>query len=196
MSQITLSKLESFNTLTSLRRIDKSQGTVSFEPIRFRNNWYNVDMDVYLEKYDYNLQRPFVWTLLQQQELIWSIFMGRPIPPFVFIHHASSRMNDNEPVTMQIIDGKQRLTTIFRYMDNEFPIIVDGEEVFFKDLDKGAQNRINFFYMHAKVYYSYKENPITDDEKIIIFNHYNFARTPQEEEHKNKLQSFLDVSTK
>ena len=195
MSQITLSKLESFNTLTSLRRIAKSQETVSFEPIHFRK-WYNVDMNIYLEKYDYNLQRPFVWTLHQQQELIWSIFMGRPIPPFVFIHHTSSRMNDNESVTMQIIDGKQRLTTIFRYMDNEFPIIVDGEEVFFKDLDKGAQDRINFCNMHVQVYYSYKENPITDDEKIIIFNHYNFAVTPQEEEHKNKLHSFLDVSTK
>ena len=195
MSQITLSKLESFNTLTFLRRIAKSQGTVSFEPIHFRK-WYNVDMNIYLEKYDYNLQRPFVWTLLQQQEFIWSIFMGRTIPPFVFIHHTSSRMNDNESVTMQIIDGKQRLTTIFRYMDNEFPIIVDGEEVFFKDLDKRAQHRIDFFDMRAQIYYSYKENPITDDEKIIIFNHYNFAGTPQEEEHKNKLHSFLDVSTK
>ena len=195
MSQITLSKLESFNTLTSLRRIAKSQETVSFEPIHFRK-WYNVDMNIYLEKYDYNLQRPFVWTLHQQQELIWSIFMGRPIPPFVFIHHANSRMDDNESAIIQIIDGKQRLTTIFRYMDNEFPIIVDGEEVFFKDLDKRAQHRIDFFDMRAQIYYSYKENPITDDEKIIIFNHYNFAGTPQEEEHKNKLHSFLDVSTK
>lgn len=189
MSQITLSKLESFNTLTSLRRIDKSQGTVSFEPIRFRN-WYNVDMDVYLEKYDYNLQRPFVWTLLQQQELIWSIFMGRPIPPFVFIQHAE----DNSAlgaVTMMVIDGKQRLTTIFRYMDNEFPIIVDEQEVYFKDLDSMAQHRINFYDIRAQIYYSYKEDPITDDEKIIIFNHYNFAGTPQEEEHKNKLQGFI-----
>ena len=194
MTQITLSKLESFNTLKSLRRI-KSQRAF-FEPIRLRSNWYNVDMDIYLKKYDYNLQRPFVWTLHQQQELIWSIFMGRPIPPFVFIHHASSRMDDNESAIIQIIDGKQRLTTIFRYMDNKFPIIVDGEEVFFKDLDKGAQDRINFCNMHVQVYYSYKENPITDDEKIIIFNHYNFAVTPQEEEHKNKLHSFLDVSTK
>ena len=194
MSQITLSKLESFNTLTSLRRIGKSQGTVTFEPMRFRK-WYNVDIDVYLKKYDYNLQRPFVWTLLQQQELIWSIFMGRPIPPFVFIQH-----NEDDSalgaVTMMVIDGKQRLTTIFRFMDNEFPIIVDGEEVFFKDLDKMAQHRINFFDMRAQIYYSYKGNPITDDEKIVIFNHYNFAGTPQEEEHKNRLRSFLDVSSK
>lgn len=195
MAQITLSKLESFNTLKSLRRINSKNGF--FEPIRLRSNWYNnVDMDIYLEKYDYNLQRPFVWTLLQQQELIWSIFIGRPIPPFVFIHHVRSRMNDNESAIIQVIDGKQRLTTIFRYMDNKFPIIVDGEEVFFKDLDKRAQNRINFRSMPVEVYDSYKEHPITDDEKIIIFNHYNFAVTPQEEEHKNKLNSFLNVSTK
>ena len=187
--QITLKKLESYNTLNSLRRIDKSQDAVSFEPIRLRK-WYTIDTDVRLEKYGYNLQRPYVWTLLQQQELIWSIFMGRPVPPFVFIQHAE----DNSAlgaVTMMVIDGKQRLTTIFRYMDNEFPIIVDGKEVYFKDLDAMAQHRINFYDIRAQIYYSYKEDPITDDEKIIIFNHYNFAGTSQEEEHKNKLQSFI-----
>ena len=189
MEQITLKKLESYNTLNSLRRIDKSQEACSFEPIRLRK-WYTIDTDVRLEKYGYNLQRPYVWTILQQQELIWSIFMGRPVPPFVFIQHAE----DNSAlgaVTMMVIDGKQRLTTIFRYMDNEFPIIVDGQEVYFKDLDSMAQHRINFYDIRAQIYYSYKEDPITDDEKIIIFNHYNFAGTPQEEEHKNKLRGFI-----
>lgn len=28
--------------------------------------------------------------------------------------------------------------------------------------------------------------------KIILFNYYNFAGTPQTEEHKNKLQSLLN----
>lgn len=194
MKQITLKKLESYNTLTSLRRIDKSQSAVSFDPVHFRK-WYTVDTDIRLEKYGYNLQRPFVWTLLQQQELIWSVFMGRPIPPFVFIQHSDDRFG-MEHITMQVIDGKQRLTSIFRYMDNEFPIIVDREEVFFKDLDKMAQHRINFFDLRAQIYYSYKNDPITDDEKIVIFNHYNFAGTPQEEEHKNRLQGFLDNSGK
>ena len=94
--------------------------------------------------------------------------------------------------TMMVIDGKQRLTTIFRFIDNEFPIIVDGEEVYFKDLDTMAQNRLNSYSINVQIYYSYSDDPITDDEKIIIFNHYNFAGTPQEEEHKNKLYGFLN----
>ena len=84
MKQITLKKLESYNTINSLRRISKSQTAVSFD-IRHLRKYYTIDTDVRLEKYGYNLQRPYVWTLLQQQELIWSIYMGRPVPPFVFI---------------------------------------------------------------------------------------------------------------
>jgi hypothetical protein len=59
-----------------------------------------------------------------------------------------------------------------------------------------AQFRIANFDIRAQIYYSYENDPITDDEKIVIFNHYNFAGTPQEEEHKNRLYSFLAVSTK
>jgi len=192
MEPITLKKLESYNKLSFLKRIGKSQNAVSYNPRHFRK-WYTVDTDVYLEKYGCNLQRPYVWTLIQQQELIWSIFMDRPVPPFVFIQHSDDHMNHT---TMMVIDGKQRLTTIFRYMDNEFPIIVDGEEVFYRDMDKMAQFRIANFDIRAQIYYSYENDPITDDEKIIIFNHYNFAGTPQEKEHQEKLQGFIDASTK
>ena len=187
---ITLRKLESFNTLNSLRRIDKSQQPVSFDPKRLRQ-WYTLDFDVYLKKYDYNLQRPFVWTLLQQQELIWSIFMGRPIPPMVFIQHNVERISSTND-KMLIIDGKQRLTAIYNYIDNKFPIIVDGEEVLYNDLDQKARYRINSFDLRVQLYYSYEgKDEITDDEKIIIFNHYNFAGTPQEEAHKKKLLGFI-----
>lgn len=190
MKQITLKKLEGFNTIASLRRIDKSQQPLSFEPRHLRQ-WYKLDFDVFLKKYDYNLQRPFVWTILQQQELIWSIFMDRPIPPFVFIKHNSEDASISGYTTMLVIDGKQRLTAIFNYLDNKFPIFVDGKEIYFKDLDSMAQFRILGYDLRVQLYYSYASDPITDDEKIIIFNHYNFAGTPQEESHKNKLQSFL-----
>lgn len=190
MKQITLKKLESYNTINSLRRISKSQTAVSFD-IRHLRKYYTIDTDVRLEKYGYNLQRPYVWTLLQQQELIWSIFMERPVPPFVFIQHSNEKDLLGQ-TTMMVIDGKQRLTTIFRFIDNEFPIIVDGEDVYFKDLDTVAQNRLNSYSINVQIYYSYSNDPITDDEKIIIFNHYNFAGTPQEESHKNKLQELLN----
>ena len=35
---------------------------------------------------------------------------------------------------MEVIDGKQRLTTVFDFINNKFSIIVDGNEVYFKDL--------------------------------------------------------------
>ena len=45
--------------------------------------------------------------------------------------------------------------------------------------------------MTATVYYSYWDCEVNDDMKIILFNYYNFAGTPQTEEHKNKLQSLI-----
>ena len=117
--------------------------------------------------------------------------MDRPIPPLVFIKHNSSDDSISGDVTMMVIDGKQRLTAIFNYIGNKFPIFVEGKEIYFKDLDSMAQFRILGYDLRVQLYYSYANDPITDDEKIIIFNHYNFAGTPQEESHKNKIQSFL-----
>ena len=84
--------------------------------------------------------------------------------------------------------------TIQKFIRNEFPIIVDGKEVYFEDFDPDLKHffemRVN--YMTAVVYYSYPDIPVTDDMKIWLFNFYNFSGTPQTEEHKNKLQSLLN----
>lgn len=43
----------------------------------------------------------------------------------------------------------------------------------------------------ANVYYSYPDCKVTDEMLVILFNFYNFAGTPQAENHKEKLQSLL-----
>lgn len=148
-----------------------------------------MDFDVYLPKYKMNLQRPYVWNLQQQQELIWSILYERAIPPIVIISHE----NEDGSHTFQVIDGKQRLMTIKRFMENRFPIVFNGSEVYYKDLDSYAVHLLNnrsSFLMEC--WYSYYDSPITDDEKIIIFNYYNFAGTPQEVSHKQTLQNIVN----
>ena len=93
-----------------------------------------------------------------------------------------------------IIDGKQRLTTIHKFMNNEFPVEIGSEKYFYKDFDdelKTYFDRNLDYGIEAIFYYSYPDNPITDDEKIQIFNFYNFTGTPQAEEHKIKLQNLL-----
>ena len=158
-----------------------------------RNRVY--DFDVYLEKYGINLQRGYVWEHCQQNEFIFSILFEKPLEPVVVIQHIIKDFdfNKSENSITYVIDGKQRLMTIQKFVRNEFPIIIDGQDVYYKDFDKELQrffdSRVN--YMTAVVYYSYPDIPITDDMKIWLFNFYNFSGTPQTEEHKNKLQSLL-----
>lgn len=145
----------------------------------------SVDFDVFLPTKGFNLQRPYVWTIQQQEEFIWSCLLVRSIPPIVLIIH--------EWKLYQVIDGKQRLMTLQRFMMNEFPIHLNGGEFFYKDLEFALQHSINQVPMVYTTYYSYEDEPITDDEKIIIFNFYNFAGTPQEESHRIKLNNALNT---
>ena len=155
------------------------------------NRDYKYDFDVFLPKYGINLQRPYVWEHYQQNEFILSILLEKPIESFAVIQYHEGEDRGN--VTNYVIDGKQRLMTIQKFGKNEFPIIVDGKEYYFKDFDKDLQrffeSRVN--YLTAVVYYTYEDIPASDELKIKLFNFYNFAGTPQTDEHKKKLQSLL-----
>ncbi|MFK5975639.1 MAG: DUF262 domain-containing protein, partial [Sulfurovum sp.] len=61
-----------------------------------------------------NFQREFVWNLKQKSELIESILMGIPLPMVYFFE------GDNGII--QVVDGKQRLTSLFEFLDNKYPL--------------------------------------------------------------------------
>ena len=160
-------------------------------PDYVNNRDYKYDFDIFLPTYGINLQRPYVWEHCQQNEFILSILLEKPIDSFVVIQYSEDNSRSN--VTNYVIDGKQRLLTIQKFGKNEFPIVVNGKEYYFKDFDKDLQlffeRRVN--YLTGVVYYTYPDIPASDDLKITLFNFYNFAGTPQTEEHKKKLQSLL-----
>lgn len=155
------------------------------------NRDYKYDFDIFLPTYGINLQRPYVWEHCQQNEFILSILQEKPIDSFVIIQYSEERERDN--VINYVIDGKQRLMTIQKFGKNEFPIIVDGKEYYFKDFS----DELKMFFerrcstLTAVVYYTYPDIPASDELKIKLFNFYNFAGTPQAEEHKIKLQKLL-----
>jgi len=160
------------------------------------------DFDVYLEKYGINLQRPYVWNRIQQEEFILSLLLEKPIPPLVIVEIDDNLVENNGPRELLVIDGKQRLMTIQRFLHNEFPIHINGQEFFFNGFDhNGFDKDAKMFFLRqirfltATIYYGSKDPKqryyISDDIKIILFNFYNFAGTPQDESHKDKLQGFL-----
>jgi hypothetical protein len=57
---------------------------------------------------DVNRQRSFVWKPRKQKALIESILLGLPIPSFLLY-------KDRESGQMSVIDGRQRLETVYRF---------------------------------------------------------------------------------
>lgn len=65
-------------------------------------------------KLDPEFQRHNVWTLTRKRELIESILMGIPIPVIYLF--------ENTDGTRQVVDGKQRISTIIEFLNNSFSL--------------------------------------------------------------------------
>lgn len=63
---------------------------------------------------DVSFQRNSVWSIRQQNELIESVLLGLPLPIFYF-----KQEND---ASLSVIDGKQRLTALFSFLDDGFKL--------------------------------------------------------------------------
>ena len=156
---------------------------------------YRIDFDVFLETKGKNLQRPFVWTLLQKQELILSMLKGIALPAICIIQNSKVESDKRRDRVYEVIDGKQRLSTILAFVKGEFNIEVNGKEYNITQLEEPARRLIINHYVKADVAYSYtyangsKEAFITDEEKIAWFEMINFAGTPQDIEHLIDLKS-------
>lgn len=114
-----------------------------------------------------------------------SILKDQIINPIVVIENYT---NEHGIYNWEVIDGKQRLTTIFAYLKNEFAIIYEGTVYFFSDLPKDCQDQIeNYDRLRFDVHYNYKCN-ISDQIKISLFEDINWLGTPQDIKHLKKLK--------
>ena len=142
-----------------------------------------IDWDVYLPTKKKNLQRPLVWDLHQKAELINSILKGRHIPDCAILVQSDD--------VWQVIDGKQRLSTICGFIDGLFPLALEGrlngDLVYFSELPADYKLVIQGYMFRYFVVNEPKAGLITDDDKIAWFKFINYAGTPQDKEHFNSL---------
>lgn len=151
---------------------------------------YNkLDLEIWLEKYRMNLQRPFVWDSLKQEQLILCLLRENGLPPFVAVQHDNKETLTIGPKLYRVIDGKQRITTIFRFIRNEFSIEFKGRRVFYDDIHPRDKNLINNPpQCRWNIHYSYASSPINDDTMIEIFERVNFMGVPQDIQHMHTLR--------
>src|SRR5437667_2996028 len=69
-------------------------------------------------------QRQEVWDRAKKQQLIDSILRGWKLPKFYFL-----KVSD-DPESYEVVDGQQRLVTIFEFFENEFPLAEETAEKF------------------------------------------------------------------
>ena len=119
-------------------------------------------------------QRMFRWDIAQQSALIESILLNIPIPPIYVYQNENGKWN--------LIDGQQRLSTIFKFMgilkkESKKKEITNIDYILDKVLDDDIKRLcLEYIYSHNEKYYeelyqeySYKsENPIK--KYISYFN--------------------------
>lgn len=85
-----------------------------------------------------DFQREFVWDYRRKVKLVESVLARVPLPVFYL-------SEENEDETL-VIDGQQRLTTLFSFMDGEFPLkglslLPEFNKKHFAELDGKVQRR-------------------------------------------------------
>lgn len=133
---------------------------------------------------DIDIQRNWVWDNKQKNKLIDSIFLGIPINYIWVARFAKKGINDNDLETHVVIDGKQRLKTIYSFLEDEFSLKSEYMTSFQKkDNEKLISNKkfsklekyLKMIFLQSKVSFKIIEINDSDSEDIIweIFTRIN-----------------------
>lgn len=133
---------------------------------------------------DPTFQRNFVWKNKQKSELIESVIMGIPLP---LIYLAENRDGN-----LIVVDGRQRLTTFFDFLNNKFTlrdlkILTKINKMKFEDLEKEYPQyatMIEDFQLTIQII----KFPTPDRVRFDIFDRVNRGGTPlNKQEMRNAL---------
>lgn len=160
---------------------------LSFHVLSHLPELANFDFDVWLPSKQMNLQRGLVWTIEQKRALIFTILRDQRIAPFVVVQNDK---DGQRRYNWQVIDGKQRINSIFEFFNDEFSIVFDGIEYLYSQLPPDCKRQVERYSLFTvDVHYSYDDDPISDQTKIDLFEEINWLGTPQDIEHFNKIKN-------
>lgn len=178
----------------------KECGANPFTKNRSRVNFYNksiegillllrgksgrINFNPYVETPDgiEYYQRGLVWTEEQKKLLIDSIYQNIEIGKFLFRKNTYER-EVKTGFGWDLVDGKQRLTTIIDFINNKF---TDSYGNYFKDLSDKAQTS---FVGFDSLSYGELDEKTTDRQVSEQFLKLNFTGTPMSPEHIEYVKS-------
>lgn len=119
-----------------------------------------------------DFQRQFVWKARQRSGLIESLLLGIPLPSFYF--------NEDDAGRLQVVDGVQRLTTIYRYVTE--PAEKLGEVAYLHDLESQGFEELTTLFrrrLNGTQFVAHVIDPQTPYRvKFDIFRRINTGGTP------------------
>ena len=143
-----------------------------------------------------------VWSLEKQQLFIDSLLNGYDVPK-IYLHDLRGI---EETKVYAVVDGKQRLTTIWRYLKNEFPLasdfrieannypelppdaVVPGAGMYFKDMDPIWQEVFKTTFLAVVLIQNAREEDIED-----LFSRLNNGEPLNAAEKRNAMGGELAV---
>lgn len=138
--------------------------------------------------FDTKYQRSYVWTQREQQNFFKSILSGYPVGHIsleeIPYHYGSE-------YTYEVVDGKQRLTTLKMFFNGDIPIYIEGHKVFYQELSRQDQRKFKSHVIPA-IIISRLDN---EKDKLQFFYDINFSGVPQSEKHKIKIEEMISNHT-
>ena len=115
---MTTNNSEEFEGDSSLENHETDYPNLSIKLVKEQFSLFELKRRYEIRKtivLDPDFQRNQVWDTKQNCELIESILMGIPIPPIYLF--------ENKEGIKQVVDGRQRLTCFFDYLNNRFKLV-------------------------------------------------------------------------
>ena len=176
------------------------------KPLRFRDipkltkcSGYSVDVSWnYLEKMldgyreypngldlDPDFQRGHVWTEDQQRAYVEFCLMGGRGSKTLLFNSVNFNRGSAEPEVIELVDGKQRLTAVLRFLHNELPVF-GGH--YYRDYT----DRLDTF--DATFHFMINDLP-TREAVLKWYLELNDGGTPHTKEEIDKVKKMLAMST-
>lgn len=130
--------------------------------------------------YDADYQRDYVWKKKQQQEFLFTLISGFPLGS-VAIAKRPDWLSVNGP-WMEVVDGKQRIMTIEKFVTGEIPIILKGRELWWHEMTRPEHLAFGRPFLPMVTLENATKQSVLD-----YFIAVNFTGVPQSTKHKNKV---------
>lgn len=160
------------------------------EIFRARTGEYPIDMYIQWIKsgalnFGAEYQRDYAWGHQEQQTFLRVLISGFPIGSVALAKAPDWDICDGPYI--EVVDGKQRLTTLKLFINNEIPIVIGGEEIYWSEFSRSEQLAFGRPTLSAVIL-----DDATEKDRIAYFVAVNFTGVPQSEEHRQKVLKLQD----